>query len=331
MKVLVTGGCGFIGSRLVARLVATGHQVRALDDLSTGTRQALREACEGAGANLAEGDGDTGWPAPGTVTLSVTDVRAGLAVAASVAGADAVVHLAAQTGVPASLEDPRRDAATNVMGTLSVLEAARQAGVRRLVFASSAAAVGECEPPIHEQCVTRPLSPYGAAKLAGEAYCSAYFHSFGLETVVLRFGNVYGPGSGHKASVVARFSTSALRGEAIEIHGDGRQTRDFVFIGDLVEAIERALTTDGVGGEIFQIATDSETSIVELTETLGAVLHEAGVRRVRVARAEERAGDVRRSRADTTKAHERLGWRARVPLDEGLRETVAWFAKHSAA
>jgi len=241
-------------------------------------------------------------------------------------GADAIVHLAANTGVLPSVEDPRGDCRKNVFGTLNYLEAARHNGVGRFVFASSGGTViGEVEPPIHEEMAPHPVAPYGASKLAGEGYCSAYFQTFDIGTVALRFGNVYGPLSGHKNSVVARFIKRATNGEVLEIYGDGSQTRDYIYVGDLIRAIKLSVTTEGVGGETFQIATNAETTVRELTDKLIPALAEAGVKDIEVSHTDARRGEVRRNFADTSKARRLLGWQAEMPLDEGLRRTVEWF------
>ena len=329
MNFLVTGGCGFIRTQLVGRLFAEDeHRVTVLDDLSVGTRRDLELVCDVVDVNP---DRDTGGGcslAAGVrlVVGNVLDRELALRLARE---ADVIVHLAAETGVAPSLENPRRDCETNVLGTLNLLEAARARNVGRFVFASSGAPLGECEPPIHEEVAPHPVSPYGASKLAGEGYCSAYFRSFGLETVALRFGNVYGPGSGRKESVVARFVKRALAGEPLVIYGDGGQTRDFIFCDDLVRAILRAATLPGIGGETFQIASASETSVAELARTLVAVLEEVGVRDVVLTGEKARAGDVLRSFSDTSKAARVLGWRPEVSLEDGLRRTVEWFAKRA--
>ncbi|HZC83392.1 MAG TPA: NAD-dependent epimerase/dehydratase family protein, partial [Rubrobacter sp.] len=161
--------------------------------------------------------------------------------------------------------------------------------------------------------------------LSGEAYCSAYFRTFGVETVSLRFGNVYGPLSNHKNSVIAKFIKRATRGEALEIYGDGTQTRDFIYIEDLVRAARLAATAEGVGGEVFQIATNAETSVREMVERLLPVLAAAGIKDVEVRQAAPRQGDVMRNYSDTSKAARMLGWQAEVNLEEGLRRTVEWF------
>jgi UDP-glucose 4-epimerase len=248
---LVTGGCGFIGTALIRTLMQEGdHGVRAVDNLAVGTRDDLAAA-----SNFVEISPDEPGPVSPSerVELLVGDIKdAGLALRAA-EGADVIVHLAANTGVMPSVEDPRADCMSNVIGTLNFLEAARHNGVGRFVFASSGGTViGEAEPPIHEEMVAHPVAPYGASKLAGEGYCSAYFQTFGIGTVALRFGNVYGPLSGHKNSVVARFIKRAMDGEVLEIYGDGTQTRDFVFVDDLIRAVKLSATTEGVGGEVFQ-------------------------------------------------------------------------------
>jgi UDP-glucose 4-epimerase len=329
MRWLITGGCGFIGAALVRDLVREGgNAVRVVDDLSVGAMEDLGAVCEFvevSPASVHHADLAPGSP----VELVVGDILDEHLASRVAEGADVVVHLAANTGVAPSVEDPRTDCLANVIGTLNYLEAARHAGARRFVFASSGAAVGEVEPPLHEGLASRPASPYGASKLAGEGYCSAYWHSFGVETVTLRFGNVYGPGSEHKSSAVAKFVKKAMRGEVLEIYGDGTQTRDFIYVDDLIRAVKLAATVEGVGGEVFQIATSAETTVGELVERLLPILGKAGMDSIEVRHAAPRPGDVRRNYSDTSKARRMLGWRAEVPLEEGLRRTVAWFAEGS--
>lgn len=311
MRWLVTGGCGFIGRNLIRRLLADPTQmIRVVDDLSAGTREDL------AAASAAAAE---------PVELTVGDVRDDALARRAMAGVDVVVHLAANTGVGPSIADPRKDCLVNVIGTLNYLEACRANGVRRFVFASSGAPLGECEPPLHEELPAHPVSPYGASKLAGEAYCSAYARSFGIDTVALRFGNCYGPYSGHKTSIVAKFIREALLGEPWEIHGDGGQTRDFIYVDDVADAIARSATAQSVGSEVFQIATSTETTILELAQKLEVVLQRHGVAPRGIRYGMPRMGDVRRNFSDTRKAQLRLGWQAQVSLDEGLELTVGWF------
>ena len=324
MKWLITGGCGFIGRALIKRLLdENSSQVRVLDNLSVGTRAELEAV--GAVSTLTHAQD---WSA--SLSLLEGDIRdANLARAACI-GADVVVHLAANTGVAPSVADPRADCETNVFGTLNMLEGCRAAGVARFVFASSGAPLGVQTPPLHEEMAPKPASPYGASKLAGEGYCSAYYHCFGVETVILRFGNVYGEGSGHKQSVVATFIKQALQREPHELDVDGHQTREFIHISDLITAIERAASVPDIGGEVFQIATAQETTVREMTEALIAALEAEGITRPEIRFGEKRDGDVMRNYSDTSKAQQHLGWLARVPLEDGLRRTIKYFIASSA-
>lgn len=326
MNWLITGGCGFLGTALIQALAQEeDHAVRIVDNLCVGSREDLSAACEfteTAASKLAPLPSNSG---PSTVELVAGDILDEELAMRAVEGADVIVHFAANTGVAPSVADPRTDCMSNVIGTFNYLEAARRHGTKRFVFASSGAAVGEVDPPIHEEVPPHPVSPYGTSKLAGEGYCSAYFRTFGVETVALRFGNVYGPGSTHKSSAVAKFTKRAMGGEALEIYGDGTQTRDFIYIEDLIRAVRLAATVDGVGGETFQIATNAETSVQELIDLLLPVLAAAGIKDVEVRETEPRQGDVQRNYSDTSKAARMLGWRAEVKLEEGLQRTVDWF------
>ncbi|CAN5127752.1 SDR family NAD(P)-dependent oxidoreductase [soil metagenome] len=324
MNWLVTGGCGFLGTSFIRSLLDEGgHSVRIIDNLTVGTREDLASAGQFA-ETQAEEVGPMGSVDADVELIAGDILDEGLALRAA-EGTDVIVHLAANTGVAPSVEDPRKDCMSNVIGVLNYLEAARHADVKRFVFASSGAAVGEVEPPLHEELASHPVSPYGSSKLAGEGYCSAYYRTFGVETVALRFGNVYGPLSGHKNSAVARFIKRAMDGETLEIYGDGTQTRDFIYIGDLIRAIKLAATVENVGGEVFQIATSSETSVQELIDKLLPVLASAGMKDVEVRQTAPRLGDVQRNYSDTSKADRLLGWRTQVALDEGLSRTVEWF------
>lgn len=322
MNWLVTGGCGFIGKRLVGKLLAGGgHAVRVVDDLSVGTSEGLAIVAPGFRESLRPSP----RLAPGEVELLVADILDAPAALEAARGVDVIVHLAANTGVQPSIEDPRKDLLTNVVGTFNYLEAARHNRVPRFVFASSGGTViGDCEPPIHEELVPHPKSPYGASKSAGEGYLSAYFGTFGIETIALRFGNVYGPGSSHKNSVVAKFIRRALAGQPLEIYGDGQQTRDFIYIDDLLSAIGLAATAPGVGGRVFQIASGCETTVNEIAERLIPILEERGVP-AEVRHAAALSGEIRRNYADTSRAREQLGWKPGTELTDGLEKTVDWY------
>jgi UDP-glucose 4-epimerase len=300
--VLVTGGAGFVGSSLVRLLADRGDRVRILDDLSIGRPEYL----DGIPHEL--------------IQAKLAD---GASVARAVDNADAVVHLAARAGIPDSVADPLGTFEVNVRQLLGVLEAARLAGVPRFVFASSNAAAGDHEPPADERDLPHPVSPYGASKLAGEAYCQAYAATYGMAACSLRFSNAYGPRSLHKKSVVAAWVRAALAREPITVHGDGEQTRDFVYVDDLGRAVLAALDAppEAVAGELFQVGTGRETTINELAVALE---HAVGGP-VDIVRGPARAGDILRNVSRVDKARERMGFRADVRLDEGLAQTVAWF------
>ena len=318
MNVLVTGGFGFIGAATVMRLKAYGARVRILDNLSVGQPSDL----PAASALLA--DEAAAWT-ENVVHYVAGDLLDEDACTRASVGAEAIIHLAANTGVPISIENPRIDCMSNVVGTLNMLEAARANGVRRFVFASSGAPAGEVDPPIHENIVPRPISPYGASKLAGEAYCRVYNSTFGIETVALRFSNIYGPGSTRKTSVVATFCRRAVNGQHLEVYGDGGQTRDFIFIDDIVAAILRGAAAEGIGGELFQVATARETTVMEIAEKVRECCTAAGLPAPDVVTSEARQGDVRRNFSDTTKAREVLGWQAAHSLQEGVAATLQSF------
>lgn len=320
---LVTGGCGFLGTALIKYLITNNlaKYIRVLDNLTVGTKEDLDSVCnftETCSSQLTS----TSEP---LVELIQGDIRDAEICQACCKDMDIIIHLAANTGVPVSVEKPRLDMECNVIGTFNMLEGARKHNVKRFVFASSGAPAGEVEPPIHEELPPHPVSPYGASKLAGEGYCSCFFHTFGIETVALRFSNVYGPGSTHKSSVVAKFIKQALNQETLVIYGDGSQTRDYIYIDDLTNALILSASIEGIGGETFQIATSQETTLNELTEIMLTVFMDNGIEQPKMEKIEPRLGDVKRNFSDTTKAREQLGWKAKVNLAEGLEQTVNFF------
>lgn len=323
MNWLITGGCGFIGKNLIKTLLSEqkGYNIRIIDNFSVGQPSDL---------DYAHADYEVvpssklNWNSTGIQIVKGDILDADLAYDIS-KNADVIIHLAANTGVGPSVENPRMDCENNVMGTFNYLDAARKNQVKRFVFASSGAPIGECTPPIHEEMPCHPVSPYGASKLAGEAYCSAYNRTYGLDTVVLRFGNVYGPGSTHKSSVVAKFIRQAINGETLEIYGDGSQTRDFINVSDLVNAIILSNSTPNIGGEIFQIATNKESTVNEISDLLSEILIINNVKDFQIKHGQSRLGDVQRNFSDTTKAKQLLNWDTKKSLSEGLQETVEWF------
>lgn len=310
-SVLVTGGCGFVGINLVSSLAGRFDRIRVLDDLSIGSLGALKRE----------------WSSVKGVTrleFIQGDVRERRVVEDAVRGVDAIVHLAAQSGVISSIKDPSFDYSVNVLGTFNVLEAARKSEARKVIFASSNAAAGEQTPPVSEVIAPRPVSPYGASKLAAEGYCSAYHEAFGIGTVALRFANAYGPHSAHKTSVVARYLSLALLGKPLTVYGGGSQTRDFVHVGDLCQAILLALDEEASSG-IYQIGTGVETSVDELISALESVLGKDLPRRHLPAR----RGEVGRTYLDISKARTLLGYSPQFSLKEGLKSTHRWFLNRS--
>ncbi len=301
--ILVTGGAGFIGSNLTRHLVAGGDRVRIVDDLSIGSPRYL----DGVDHEL--------------VRASLADE---VSLGRAIQGVDAVVHLAARAGIPDSVADPIGTFEANVRQTIDLLDATRRAGVERFVLASSNAAAGDHEPPADETDLPHPVSPYGASKLAGEAYCQAYAATYGLVACALRLSNVYGPNSLHKQSVVAAWLRSAIGGEPVAIYGDGQQTRDFVFVADVARAIVAALDAppDRVAGELFQAGTGRETTINDLAGVIGRVVG----RPVQVLYRPAREGDVRRNVSRVDKAADRLGYRASTTLEAGMAVTAEWYA-----
>ena len=321
MNWLITGGCGFLGTSLIVHLLKEDPKtnIRVLDNLSVGTMDDLAGVSR---YKVKDSSSLTGGPEG--VELVVGDIRNYEDCSTSCQKVDVIVHLAANTGVGPSVEDPLLDMQSNVIGVFNMLEAARNTGVGRFIFASSGAPVGEVEPPIHEEKAPRPVSPYGASKLAGEGYCSSYYRTFKIKTVALRFGNVYGPLSGHKNSVVAKFFKQALAGETLEIYGDGSQTRDFIYVSDLINAIMCASKTD-VGGEVFQIATHKETTVNEITDIIKEIVERETGREVKVLHSEKRLGDVMRNYSDISKARKILGWEPEFALIDGLARTFDYY------
>jgi UDP-glucose 4-epimerase len=314
MRTLVTGGAGFIGSNLVDALLARGDEVVVVDDLSTGRRENLAEALD-AGAVLRE--------------LDVID-GAALHALMERERPEVVFHLAAQIDVRRSVADPGFDARVNVEGTVNVLEAARAAGARRVVYSSTGGAIyGEADAiPTPEDAAIRPLAPYGQAKHAGEGYLALAASLHGLSTIALRYANVYGPRQDPlgEGGVIAIFCGCLASGAQATIFGDGRQTRDFVFVADIVAANLLAAESTATGA--VNIGSGVETSVLELADAMRALGGEAPFS---PRFADARAGEVRRSCLDATRARELLGWAPRVDLHEGLRRTLAHVAADAPA
>src|SRR6266545_1378758 len=306
VKVLVPGGAGFIGSNLVGALLARGDEVRVLDNFSTGNR-----------GNLAHLEDD--------LEIVEGELRSYERVHNAVRGVELVFHQGALPSVPRSVHDPLTTSAVNVEGTLNVLLAARDEDVRRVVFASSSSVYGNVgELPCRENQHTDPISPYGVSKLAAERYCVSFSRVYSLETVALRYFNVFGPNqdpTSQYAAVVPRFINAIADGRAISVYGDGGQRRDFTYVANVVAANLLAAEADDVSGSVLNIATGRSTTVNELAQTIGSLLGRPVVRNEQPAR----AGDVRDSWADVTLARELLGWEPHVGLEDGLRLAAEWF------
>lgn len=302
MRVLITGGCGFVGANLIAHLrEAAPSFIRVLDNESVGRHDWIRDF----GVEFVRGD-----------------IRDAAAVSGALDGIDTVVHLAADTRVMDSIANPVHNYDVNVNGTFTLLEVMRKKGVSRIVNASTGGAIiGEATPPVNEEMVARPASPYGAAKLAVEGYLSAYSVTYGFNAVSLRFSNVYGRRSYHKGSVVAAFLRQIAAGGEITVYGDGSQTRDYVFADDLCEGIRRAMEATSSG--VFQLGTGVGTSINELIDTIRDVVGPAFP--FTVVFEDFRQGELRHTWCDISKAETVLRYAPSTPLYEGIRQTWSWF------
>lgn len=303
-RVLVTGGAGFVGANLVPRLVAAGRRVRVLDNLTTG-----------AAAHL---DGvDVDW--------AVGDIRDAAAVDAAMDGISAVVHLAAAGSVVDSVADPAANFEVNAMGTFRVLDAARRAGVERVVLASTGGAlIGDATPPVDEMSLPRPISPYGASKLAGEGYAHAFAAAYGMRTICLRFANVYGPHSERKKGAVTTFFRALHAGTPITIYGDGTASRDYIHVDDICAALQSALRAELPGGTVLHIASGVETSAAGLARLCCVA---AGRPEHPVRYAPARPGEVGRNFASYARAADLLGYAPGVGVAEGLRRTWDWYVR----
>ncbi len=305
---LVTGGGGFIGSHLVETLVQRGERVRVIDDFSTGSRTNLADVVD-------------------RIELFETDIRDLDSLRAPLKGVDYVLHQAAIPSVPRSIDDPLTTHETCATGTLNMLIAARDAGVKRFVYAASSSAYGDIEGEFKvETMPPRPLSPYAVAKLIGEQYCEVFYHIYGLETVALRYFNVFGPRQDPNSpysAVIPLFTARMLRGERPIIYGDGTQSRDFTYVDNVVHGNLLACIADGakVAGQVMNLACGERTSLLELVAGINRLLGT----QLEPEFAAARPGDVKHSRADVSKAGALLGYEQQVSFEEGLAQTVAWF------
>jgi UDP-glucose 4-epimerase len=305
-NVLITGGAGFVGMHLTDHLLQRGdYAVTVIDNESLGER-----------GNLPLD----------RITFIAGDLRSVEDVRKATEGQDVIVHLAADTRVMDSIENPAFNFENNVIGTFNLLQEARAAGVQRVVAASTGGAIlGEVTPPVHEEMAPRPTSPYGASKLMLEGYLSAFAASYGVSGCALRFSNIYGTRSLHKGSVVAHFYKQMLDGKPLVVYGDGSQARDYLYAGDLVEAIEAAMNSDKSGA--FQLGSGKATTINELIDVIRTVTGQDP----EVQYKDFRAGEIRNTWCQVDKARAELGFDPKTPLEQGMRETWEWFQAQSRA
>jgi len=303
-KVLVTGGCGFIGANLVRMLLDKGQQIIVFDNLSKGNRDYI----DGLDVTFIEGD-----------------IRDAGALGAALTGADRVVHLAAYGSVVESVEDPQTNFEMNVAGTFNVLNQSVKHHVRKLVFSSTGGAlIGDAVPPVNEQSLPRPISPYGAGKLCAEAYCHAFSKSYGINTVCTRFANVYGPYSDHKSGVINQFFKRITRGEPLVIYGDGSSTRDYIHVADLCNGITRALLNEDVKTDVIHLASGRETSLRQLADLMIRI---SGKSDHPIEYRDKRTGEVDRNFARYDYAKKVLGFEPHYTLEKGLQEAWDWLAR----
>ena len=308
-EILVTGGAGFIGSHIVDRLVEEGYKVRVLDNLSTGEKKNLAQHKNKKSFQFIEGD-----------------IRNFDLVKKAVEGVDAVIHEAALVSVTRSVEDPLLSNEVNVTGTVNLLKACIDTNVKRFVLASSCAVYGDSKIlPSHENLVPKPLAPYAADKLAAENYAKVFHEVYGLETVSLRYFNVYGPRQkyGPYSGVISIFINCLLENEAPIVFGDGKQTRDFINVKDVVKANMLALSKQKAAGEVFNICTGEATTLNKLAETIQKIMNKTDLKPVHF---EPRPGDIKHSYGDINKAKRNLEYTPKVQLEEGLTEIVKWYS-----
>ncbi len=355
-RILITGGCGFIGVNLVNYLIKNRfNYIRILDNLSIGTKENLKEALKENGKITLERETENFYRfkisnnlKEITIDLIIGDIRSYEICLEATKDIDIIVHLAAHAGVIPSIEDPFYDFNVNAYGTLNLLHASVKNKIDKFIFASSNAPLGDQNPPLAEEKLPKPLSPYGASKLACEGYCSAFYNSYGLKTVILRFSNVYGPFSLHKNSVIAKFIKDGIIKRELTIYGDGTQTRDFIHVNDLCQAIYLCLSfeeysqtnhtnktnqinqinetneinqTNLIWGKTFHLGTGKETKIIDLAKLVKQLFEDE----IKIIFEPPRSGEIKRNYSDIKKAKNTFGFIPKIILEDGVKEVYKWF------
>ena len=311
INVLITGGCGFIGSNLTEYLIKnTDWHINILDNLSTGSLKDIK-SLNSFDERITFYQGDI---------TNIQDINR------VIKNCDYIINLAAQTSVIDSINDPLKDQEINIKGILNLLITAVKNNIRKFIQASSSAVLGKQEMPINEVKVPRPLSPYGASKLGGESFCSAFSSSFGLKCVVLRFSNVYGPKSYNKGSVIPKFIKKIINGKNLEIYGDGNQTRDFIHVNDVCSAVYLSIINNTEDFELFQIGSGMETSINSLLEVLSHTFKDLNLKMPKIEFKNQRPGEIINSYSDITRAKD-FGIQIKYNLTVGLEDTIKWYLK----
>lgn len=300
-NVLITGNAGFIGTNLTKFLHNKGYNIRGMDNLSTGVKKYVPDYVE---------------------MMIHSDITNYTDCIEATKNVDVVLHMAAESGVKPSIENPVKANDVNVAGTLNLLQASVLNGVKKFIFASSGGTIlGSQDPPVHEESPIKPISPYGASKAAAEHYCNAYYESFGLNTNIVRFSNVYGPYSLHKIkNLIPAFILSLIHDKPFTIFGNGHQTRDFIYVSDLINAIYSIMLLDEIENETFQIATGVETQINEIIDLMNLNYHKRTGRWKEVINGDRQVGDVEKNYAIIDKAKSILGWEPEVAIEDGIEK-----------
>lgn len=311
---MVTGGAGFIGSHIVEALIKKGYRVRVLDNFSTGKKENIDDAIKKCNPK-------------NSIEIIKGDLRDKNSVNKAVRGIDYIFHLGALTSVARSVEDASTTSEVNILGTLNILNSAKENGVKRIIYASSSSAYGDSPKlPKREDMESNPISPYAVSKLAGEDYCKVFTRIHGLETVILRYFNVFGPRQdpdSEYAAVIPRFIKKIIQNTRPVIYGDGKQTRDFTNVNNVVEANLKAMKKKGIAGEVFNIACGERISLNQLAKEIGKIIK----KEVKPVYTEARKGDIRDSLADISKAERLLGYKPKIGFQKGLEATVRYFSQ----
>ena len=318
IKILVTGGCGFIGTSLVAKLSkCNNYEITIIDNFSSSYLKNFKRSfllIAGNKLNISK------------IKIIKGDITNTNLLLKNTKKIDCIIHLAASAGVDVSIKNPYYDFKNNVVGFINLIEAARLNKVKKIIIASSGASVGNAKPPINEKINPKPVSPYGASKLTNEIYSYAYSLSYNLNPIVLRFSNVYGPGSDFKQSVISKFIKDYMQKSINQIYGNGKQTRDFIYIDDLISAIEKCITNKKIFNEIFQISSAREVKISEINKIIVNELKLIGYKKLKTIYKPERKGDVFKNFSDNSKAKRMLNWKPKQNLIQGIKKTIKYFS-----